>query len=242
MRLHNQRNAFTLIELLVVIAIISVLASILFPVFARARENARRTSCMSNMKQIATALTMYVQDYDEKLPLYRFLDSNGLAKLNSLQVLYPYIKNAQVFVCPSAVRYSSASGASNPTVFTLNSYNSGGSYGYNYAYLNPVDQTALSVAAIDRTSETIAYGETTGACGAGLIYPPSVGWSTTSTFCYLPSGAGGETRGNQNAYYHFDGANYAFVDGHAKWLKKSNVSGPAGCAGANCDVMWGYDL
>src|SRR6184192_2919619 len=89
------KRAFTLIELLVVIAIIAILAAILFPVFARAREAARKTSCASNLNQIGKAMLMYTQDYDEILPLY---DANW-----SPTIIQPYIKNAQIVTkCPSS--------------------------------------------------------------------------------------------------------------------------------------------
>ncbi|RYZ75770.1 MAG: DUF1559 domain-containing protein, partial [Proteobacteria bacterium] len=98
---QNKRNnaAFTLIELLVVIAIIAILAAILFPVFARARENARRASCISNQKQIMLGLTQYAQDYDEKYPLI-YLSAGG-TNVGWNQMLMPYIKSRQVFICPS---------------------------------------------------------------------------------------------------------------------------------------------
>jgi len=89
------RRGFTLIELLVVIAIIAILAAILFPVFARAREKARQTSCLSNVKQLALAATMYAQDYDDKLPFgYNF-------GVNWYDALEPYSKNQQILRCPS---------------------------------------------------------------------------------------------------------------------------------------------
>ena len=99
-----KKNAFTLIELLVVIAIIAILAAILFPVFAQAREKARQTACLSNMKQIGTAVMMYTQDYDETYvsnylfgpPTYTFMTRWWWGEL-----LYPYTKNAGVFLCPS---------------------------------------------------------------------------------------------------------------------------------------------
>jgi prepilin-type N-terminal cleavage/methylation domain-containing protein/prepilin-type processing-associated H-X9-DG protein len=93
------RRAFTLIELLVVIAIIAILAAILFPVFAQAREKARQTSCSSNLKQIGTALMMYSSDYDEQMPPSQ-LPSTG-ANVSWPTMLYTYVKNEQVFVCPS---------------------------------------------------------------------------------------------------------------------------------------------
>jgi len=96
---------FTLIELLVVIAIIAILAAILFPVFAQARESARMTSCLSNMKQIGLALRMYGQDYDETYPNIRLYIDPGVGCCNLdltwKNVTMPYIKNKQVFACPS---------------------------------------------------------------------------------------------------------------------------------------------
>ena len=91
-------RAFTLIELLVVIAIIAILAAILFPVFAQAREAARQTACTSNLKQIGIGLKMYQQDYDETYPP----SQTGATLLVSWPtMMQPYIKNAQVFICPS---------------------------------------------------------------------------------------------------------------------------------------------
>ena len=97
-----KRPGFTLIELLVVIAIIAILAAILFPVFARAREKARQSSCLSNQKQWVLSWQMYIQDYDENIPPYaiRFLDPPGWG-LRWYQLLEPYVKNTQIRLCPS---------------------------------------------------------------------------------------------------------------------------------------------
>ncbi|GIV21100.1 MAG: hypothetical protein KatS3mg023_2851 [Armatimonadota bacterium] len=104
------RNAFTLIELLVVIAIIAILAAILFPVFAQARDKARQASCLSNVKQIGTAMMMYAQDYDEVLPRNAYADAprvlegehfTNCSTPRWMDVIQPYVKNLQIFNCPS---------------------------------------------------------------------------------------------------------------------------------------------
>jgi prepilin-type N-terminal cleavage/methylation domain-containing protein len=95
----NRSRAFTLIELLVVIAIIAILAAILFPVFAQAREKARQTACLSNMKQIGIGLIMYASDYDSQYPPSQL--GLGSQLVSWPQMMQPYIKNEQVFVCPS---------------------------------------------------------------------------------------------------------------------------------------------
>ena len=104
--MFGRRRGFTLIELLVVIAIIAILAAILFPVFARAREKARQTSCLSNAKQIMLAVLMYTSDYDEKLP--GAWAQNASSNLWSAAI-EPYVKNAQLFSCPSG-QYASGWG------------------------------------------------------------------------------------------------------------------------------------
>ncbi len=95
------RRGFTLIELLVVIAIIAILAAILFPVFGRARENARRTSCLSNMKQLGLGTLQYAQDYDERYPGYR-VGAGSSTYISWPDAIYPYVKSEQIFRCPSA--------------------------------------------------------------------------------------------------------------------------------------------
>lgn len=132
----SHKSAFTLIELLVVIAIIAILAAILFPVFARARENARRASCQSNNKQIGIAVMQYLQDYDER---YMKVDHDAVPPYEWFDPLQPYIKSTQVFQCPSMTE--------NPRIAES-----------DYA-INGLFTHGLSQAIFDNTSEQIMVGE-----------------------------------------------------------------------------------
>lgn len=97
---NHEPSGFTLIELLVVIAIIAILAAILFPVFARARENARRSSCQSNLKQMGVGLIQYVQDNDERYPFWT--RTEGAATIAWQDAAMPYVKSEQIYKCPSS--------------------------------------------------------------------------------------------------------------------------------------------
>ena len=101
------KRGFTLIELLVVIAIIAILAAILFPVFARARESARTSSCLSNVRQIATGIMMYIQDYDETYPAATNISRAFNTQWPQLRtIVQPYVKNDKIWFCPSEPRPS----------------------------------------------------------------------------------------------------------------------------------------
>lgn len=113
-------NGFTLIELLVVIAIIAILAAILFPAFARARENARRASCQSNLKQIALGIFQYTQDYDERFPMAYFGPGNEYLSNGWAAAVQPYVKSTQLFQCPSEPKAPSAFNWIEATDYALN--------------------------------------------------------------------------------------------------------------------------
>jgi len=144
--LRSKRQAFTLIELLVVIAIIAILAAILFPVFAQAREKARSASCMSNFKQGALAINMYVQDYDETLvPMqYGCCGYDPMKEVSWMENVQPYIKNWQVRRCPSDGFNTDLSAlqqwglnAGSPAKAKNYAYGTLTDMGYNYLYLSP---------------------------------------------------------------------------------------------------------
>ena len=169
-------SAFTLIELLVVIAIIAILAAILFPVFAQAREKARQTSCLSNSKQIGTALLMYVQDYDEQFPCGRYDSGNpnvtDYGKGWAGQV-YAYTKSAQILKCPDdSTPQAKANGV---TLFPV-------SYLYNY---NVAVHAAL--ASLTSPSNTVVIAEATGAL-ANIAVPGEL--PSAPTPLYSPAGNG----------------------------------------------------
>ena len=131
------RRGFTLIELLVVIAIIAILAAILFPVFARAREKARQSSCLSNVKQLMLAVQQYAQDYDERMPRH---GNNP----DWTEQIYPYVKNVQVYNCPS----SSTAGPSTEADL-------GNLFNYSWNYYSSGGQNNFKLAQIVRPSEAI---------------------------------------------------------------------------------------
>lgn len=210
-------HGFTLIELLVVIAIISILAAILFPVFARARDNARRASCLSNAKQIGLAAMMYTQDNDERLPMYYEASTN----YGWHMFLMPYVKNRDIFKCPSAYQYSA-----NTCDPSYVSTNISGSYGYNYRYLGIPGTGAsilsVSIAQVQMPADTVLTAEITRILDDKALFTPTQ-WNTAlrASLC----GDGSWPRmGAQFATRHFDGNVISFLDGHAKWMRRDAIA------------------
>jgi len=183
-----RQRAFTLIELLVVIAIIAILAAILFPVFAMAKTSAKKTASLSNMKQVGTALNLYLNDFDDTTPALYYYDPNNLS-LPTTQGFYywptlllPYTKSEEIFLCPAdrdddpVLRDADGRGRFDKANL-LHHYILGAnpSYGYNYRYLNltinspdpnggnptPFHYIGLSTSVIGATSTTVAYAEAT---------------------------------------------------------------------------------
>jgi prepilin-type N-terminal cleavage/methylation domain-containing protein/prepilin-type processing-associated H-X9-DG protein len=194
------RRGFTLIELLVVIAIIAILAAILFPVFARAREKARQSSCLSNVKQINLAVNMYVQDYDETLPMA--IAGTPPALYTISEVLDPYIKNTQVWDCPSKEDSVDLSGIGKPNVsysFDVGTPVPAGSSTGRLFGVPAAATFSCRLAQIDNPSAIPYMCDATGAVDA----------SFTSTIVE-------DDR-------HNEGANYGFADGHAKWDRVERV-------------------
>ncbi len=240
--LNRRRSAFTLIELLVVIAIIAILAAILFPVFAQAREKARQTACLSNMKQIGTGLLMYMQDYDETYP--RHLDCTPTSvtpndptcpHYNWSTMTDPYIKNNQVYVCPSRsdITYAPSVNAttkllSNYTVMT---------YGLNYwlnSWYYPSTNPGLSMSEIARPAGTVWIGETGGSkevpsAGYFQLYPSTYGYNVPANSTY---GFSIKTAGARLSNRHNEGTNIVWADGHAKWMRRDVLENDV------CDDGW----
>ena len=213
-------RAFTLIELLVVIAIIAVLAAILFPVFAQAREKARAISCLSNSRQIGTALMLYIQDYDEKYPQEHPATGNPVVEDNSGQLeaddfgspfdkILPYVgsrdsRKTQLYVCPSD---SDPSGASIPNC-AGNSPGPLGSYVINAYFL-----FGATLAQIPEPAETIYVAERSNFF-CDVHYHP---WFNETE---VPAGPADTANPVAIASVrHTQGSNYVYSDGHAKWRR-----------------------
>ncbi len=206
---RTKRPAFTLIELLVVIAIIAILAAILFPAFARARENARRASCQSNLKQIGLGFAQYTQDYDEFLPP-GYNTNNGRypvapATLFSVPwdiLLQPYLKSSQLFVCPSDTNSITQDLTGVPGYGTTAKR--------SYAIADYI--RGVSLATINSPALTIEVGE------RDKNAAPPDQW-----FYYHDlDNTGGETCANNNAANdtrHLGTSNWLYTDGHVKAQK-----------------------
>ena len=208
--LENRRRAFTLIELLVVIAIIALLAAILFPVFARARENARKSSCQSNLKQITLGWLQYTQDYDETAIPYSSSGGSGGRHVNWRYVMQPYLKSTQIVKCPS----------------------SPGNIRISYTYNGSVAQAGRALADIQRPAQspvfTDAIGDGNATQSLGFFCPSGTGGevatgrvlnqpNATNWYNAQANGWNGSNNGLPDADKHFDGLNIAFCDGHVKW-------------------------
>ena len=217
--LKRPLSGFTLIELLVVIAIIAILAAILFPVFARARENARRASCQSNMKQIGLGFLQYTQDYDEAFPLFGArVNASNVAVDWSLD-LQPYLKSMQILVCPSDTG----------SVVFQNLPGFGTNVRRSYAYANYLrgfsdpfcreapDNVSKSQASVPNVSQTLLLAERRGA-GNGSN-PAEWNYDNQINATDAVSSAGGQQLWRSPAgtdAVHLGTTNYLFVDGHVK--------------------------
>jgi len=238
-------KAFTLIELLVVVAIISILASILFPVFARARENARRASCMSNLKQISLGVMMYTQDYDERYPICRYHpgmnqtdssmpgahyyvayacadEANGTC-VTWQDLIQPYTKSAQIFTCPSQTGHDASTGLNYP------------SYGYSSAISSERSnrfkggntdgyRIPITLSAVQRPSEIFMLVE----FNASTAYRAEPDLQSLRARSITPA-----TRAQ--VIPHLGGANIAYADGHVKWTNATLIKAVPNSADV-CDL------
>ena len=235
------KQGFTLIELLIVIAIIAILAAILFPVFAKAREKARQTTCASNLKQLGLAFTQYAQDNDEYLPI---VHSNGTTNKTGCwsSDIYPYVKSAGAYSCPDDP--IAPSGAYTPISYCYN-FNLGGIYASNAtAYPNgAMLPKLLAPSSTVLLFEVIYYVGQPG-LPADTSGPVSRGSNAVQPYQYLTSGTVGNglyNEGTDASYYgmggklytsattlqngtHDPGSNFLGVDGHVKFLTCKKVS------------------
>ena len=217
------RRGFTLIELLVVIAIIAILAAILFPVFARAREKARQASCESNLKQLGLGVMMYAQDYDERLPnqATKCWGAPLLAQIPFYVRVNPYIKNWQVWACPSA---NENYGCSNNSAhyFAVNDAITYGlvpsTFQLSYVYDEDLDGNVRALGWYNAPASTFLLGD-----GNAFPRPGAVAY---------PRVCGGDCNAPlqiQNNTRHNGGSNIVYMDGHVKWQNANSIMNGNAC-------------
>ena len=242
MAYRRDRRGFTLIELLVVIAIIAILAAILFPVFAQARERARQGVCLSNQKQIGTAIMMYVQDYGETYPLYSTYPSEAL---HWYDMINPYVKasngKSSIFVCPSvsqtfAVSNLSAGYAAN--YLHVIQYPREFNWGKSLKWYTDRNNGPATGASIARPADTIMIADAEAECGK----EQGAGWAAIYCPIELPKGpdwakANCVDKTWALAKRHSGGGTYLMADGHAKWMRREAVLGTSLEAGKE---LWGH--
>jgi prepilin-type N-terminal cleavage/methylation domain-containing protein/prepilin-type processing-associated H-X9-DG protein len=197
------QRGFTLIELLVVIAIIAILAAILFPVFAKAREKARQTSCLNNCKQLGLSVIQYAQDYDERYPLAMYTASG--VNYYWVDEIMPFAKNTQILVCPSHKGDVCSTGTCSNHIVHVRYPDLG--YGFNHYYTNyPSGFVGL------------------GGLSLGQVVRPAEVFMLMDFRCYYTATTTSVTSTLAERRSHNDGINIAFADGHAKWRASSSIS------------------
>ena len=226
---YKRMTAFTLVELLVVIAIIAILAAILFPVFAKARERARQTSCLANTNQMGKAMLMYLQDYDGKFhdanndpstaaddsrrpepAAHGFGAHNALVPWNNWPWFYgPYVKSVDVFNCPTS--------RDDTEDLTATNWGNDGNYGYNYDGLTrDVNTSARSIGELEAPAETFVFFDS----GDPAPVAGTNNWVNLleQTDMNLNCGTNQFTNGynSESALRHMGRANVTFADGHTK--------------------------
>lgn len=228
-----KRKAFTLIELLVVIAIIAILAAILFPVFGRARENARRTSCSSNAKQIMLGIIQYTQDYDERLPIVVTTYGSGptYTAIPWFHKINAYTKSSQIYQCPSETK---------PTITLQNGLPDAEKFASSYAVnvltvqnpaIEPVNQPGISLSAVVKPATTV-YMADAGAQTLGTNQMAVTGIALNAQGEPLKDKSGcvllntpNDSRGATDQNWcgpnprHLGTGTVAFMDGHVKAMK-----------------------
>ncbi len=251
----DSKSAFTLIELLVVIAIIAILAAILFPVFGRARENARRSSCQSNMKQLGLGIMQYTQDYDERMPAIFLGINNTASEITWRYAIYPYVKNTQVYFCPSLPIPPSTpiwspippdssnltNGTATDEVRGFSGYSAHRIHRASNAPTPPMDfngtgTNTVTLSSFTSPSETFTLVEIkTLDSGVSSFYYDGNSSNTLNT---APD-ANGKFPLALAGPRHLEGYNFLYADGHVKWLPPSKATDTSG--GGNDGSPWSIE-